>query len=67
MNQPHLAESWEYAWPAARWRRYLRAQFESGFSRPFVASLDGVDRGYANCTGQQRIPLLLDMSMIPTI
>jgi hypothetical protein len=46
MNRPHLAESWEYAWPAARWRRCLRAQLESGFSRPFVASLDGVDRGY---------------------
>lgn len=46
MNRPHLAESWEYAWPAARWRRYLRAQLDSGFSRPFVASLDGVDRGY---------------------
>ena len=46
MNRPHLAESWEYAWPAPRWRRYLRAQLDSEFSRPFVASLDGVDRGY---------------------
>lgn len=46
MNRPHLAESWEYAWPAARWRRYLRAQLESSFSRPFMASLDGVDHGY---------------------
>jgi RimJ/RimL family protein N-acetyltransferase len=46
MNRPHLAESWEYAWPAARWRRYLRAQLESGFSRPLMASLDGVDHGY---------------------
>ncbi|MFZ1175258.1 MAG: GNAT family N-acetyltransferase [Mycobacterium sp.] len=46
MNRPHLAESWEYAWPAARWHRYLRAQLESSFSRPFMASLDGVDRGY---------------------
>jgi lysine N-acyltransferase len=46
MNRPHLAESWEYAWPAARWRRYLRAQLESSFSRPFVGSLDGVDHGY---------------------
>ncbi|HUH67669.1 MAG TPA: GNAT family N-acetyltransferase [Mycobacterium sp.] len=46
MNRPHLAESWEYAWPAAHWRRYLRAQLESSFSRPFVASLDGVDRAY---------------------
>jgi hypothetical protein len=46
MNRPHLAESWEYDWPAARWRRYLDAQLESGFSRPFIASLDGIDRGY---------------------
>lgn len=46
MNRPHLAESWEYAWPAARWRRYLRAQLESSFSRPFMASLNGVDHGY---------------------
>ena len=46
MNMPHLAESWEYAWPAERWHRYLRAQLDSGFSRPFVASHDGVDRGY---------------------
>ena len=46
MNRPHLAESWEYARPAAWWRRYLRAQLESGFSRPCVGSLDGVDRGY---------------------
>src|ERR1700742_3225845 len=46
MNRPHLVESWEYAWPAERWRRYLQAQLESSFSRPFVASLDGVDHGY---------------------
>jgi lysine N-acyltransferase len=46
MNRPHLAESWEYAWPAARWHRYVRAQLESGFSRPFIATLDGIDRAY---------------------
>jgi len=46
MNRPHLAESWEYARPVAWWRSYLRAQLESGFSRPFVGSLDRVDRGY---------------------
>jgi RimJ/RimL family protein N-acetyltransferase len=46
MSRPHLAESWEYAWPAARWRLYLRAQLARRFSRPFIASLDGVDRGY---------------------
>ncbi|OMC44478.1 GNAT family N-acetyltransferase [Mycobacterium sp. IS-1264] len=46
MNMPHLADSWEYAWPAERWHRYLRAQLDSTFSRPFVASHDGADRGY---------------------
>lgn len=46
MNRPHLAESWECAWPAARWHRYLGAQLEGSFSRPFIATVDGVDRGY---------------------
>jgi lysine N-acyltransferase len=46
MNRPHLAESWEYAWPAARWRRHLRAQLDGSYSRPFIGSLDGVDHGY---------------------
>ena len=46
MNRPHLAESWEYAWPPERWHRYLGAQLDSDFSRPFVAGLDGVDHGY---------------------
>ena len=46
MNRPHLAESWEYAWPVERWRRYLRAQVDGSYSRPFIGSLDGVDRGY---------------------
>jgi RimJ/RimL family protein N-acetyltransferase len=46
MSRPHLVEGWESAWPAERWRRYLAAQLAGGFSRPFVASLDGVDRGY---------------------
>lgn len=46
MNRPHLAQAWESAWPAARWHRYLRAQLEGGFSRPFLAGLDGVDRAY---------------------
>jgi len=46
MNRPHLAESWEYAWPVVRWRRYLRAQLDGSYSRPFIGSLDGVDHGY---------------------
>lgn len=46
MNRPHLAEAWESDWPVAKWHRYLRAQLEGAFSRPLVATLDGIDRGY---------------------
>ena len=46
MSRPHLAEAWESVWPATRWQRYLRAQREGNYSRPFIATLDGVDRGY---------------------
>ena len=46
MSRPHLAEAWESVWPAPRWQRYLRAQLDSDYSRPFIATLDGVDRGY---------------------
>lgn len=46
MSRPHLIEAWESNWPVARWRRYLRAQLEGGFSRPLVATLDGADRAY---------------------
>jgi RimJ/RimL family protein N-acetyltransferase len=46
MNRPHLAQSWEYAWPAARWRHYLRAQLDSAYSRPLLGSLAGEDHGY---------------------
>jgi lysine N-acyltransferase len=46
MNRPFLAAAWEYAWPASRWRRYLRAQLDGSYSRPFFASLDGQDHAY---------------------
>ncbi|OBG46516.1 siderophore biosynthesis protein [Mycobacterium alsense] len=46
MNRPALAEAWEYNWPAERWHRYLRAQLDSSYSRPFFASLDGQDHAY---------------------
>src|SRR5689334_21056984 len=46
MSRPHLAQAWESNWPVARWHRYLRAQLEGGFSRPLVATLDGIDRAY---------------------
>ena len=46
MNRPHLAESWEYDWPPARWQRYLRAQLDGEYSRPFICSFRGGDFGY---------------------
>jgi RimJ/RimL family protein N-acetyltransferase len=46
MNMPHLVETWESAWPVGRWRNYLRAQLAGNYSRPFVGSMDGQDRGY---------------------
>ncbi|OBH48556.1 GNAT family N-acetyltransferase [Mycobacterium mantenii] len=46
MSRLHLVEAWESNWPVARWRRYLQAQLEGEFSRPLIATLDGVDRAY---------------------
>jgi RimJ/RimL family protein N-acetyltransferase len=41
MNRPHLAEAWEYDWPPPRWQRYLRAQLDGQYSRPFIGSFRG--------------------------
>jgi lysine N-acyltransferase len=46
MNRPHLAEAWEYDWPPQRWRRYLRAQLDGEYSRPFIGSFRGAPFGY---------------------
>lgn len=46
MNRPHLAETWEYDWPPERWRRYLRAQLDGEYSRPFICSFRGDDFAY---------------------
>ncbi|HEX5256408.1 MAG TPA: GNAT family N-acetyltransferase [Mycobacterium sp.] len=46
MNRPHLAATWEYDWPVARWRNHLRAQVDGAYSRPLILSIQGVDRAY---------------------
>src|SRR6478735_583750 len=46
MNRPHLAEAWEYDWPVERWHRHLQAQLDGTYSRPLIASLNGVPGGY---------------------
>ena len=46
MNRPHLVEAWEYDWPPSRWHRYLSAQLDGEYSRPFIGSFRGKDFGY---------------------
>lgn len=46
MNRPHLAATWEYDWPVARWRNHLRAQVDGAYSRPLILSINGLDRAY---------------------
>jgi RimJ/RimL family protein N-acetyltransferase len=46
MNRPHLVEAWEYDWPPERWRRYLGAQLDGEYSRPFICSFRGGDFAY---------------------
>ncbi|CAM2784173.1 acetyltransferase [Mycobacterium intermedium] len=46
MSRPHLAEAWEYVWPVSRWWRYLRAQLDGSYSRPFIAQIDANNHGY---------------------
>ncbi|ORA75009.1 acetyltransferase [Mycolicibacter kumamotonensis] len=46
MNRPHLAATWSYDYPADEWRRHLEIQFEGGYSRPYVFSIDGRPMGY---------------------
>jgi lysine N-acyltransferase len=46
MNRPHLVEAWEYDWPAPRWQRYLQAQLDGEYSRPFIGSFRGAPFGY---------------------
>ncbi|OBG40250.1 GNAT family N-acetyltransferase [Mycolicibacter heraklionensis] len=46
MNRPHLAETWESAWPPERWHAYLSAQVNGSYSRPLIVSRNGQDGGY---------------------
>ena len=46
MNRPHLVEAWEYDWPPPRWHRYLSAQLDGQYSRPFIGSFRGAPFGY---------------------
>ncbi|MHA7652711.1 GNAT family N-acetyltransferase [Mycobacterium sp. ML4] len=46
MSRPHLRRGWAQAWPAARWREYLRTQLDGTYCRPFIGSIAGHDHGY---------------------
>jgi RimJ/RimL family protein N-acetyltransferase len=46
MYRPHLVEAWEYDWPPARWQRYLQAQMDGEYSRPFIGYFRGMPIGY---------------------
>jgi RimJ/RimL family protein N-acetyltransferase len=46
MSRPHLERSWGQAWPASRWREYLRTQLAGTYCRPFIGSIDEHDHGY---------------------
>lgn len=47
MAQPHLSETWEQPWPVEKWRADSQARLDSGYSRPLIFSIDGVEVGYA--------------------
>jgi RimJ/RimL family protein N-acetyltransferase len=46
MNRPHLAEAGEYDWTPLRGHRYLSAQLEGEYSRPFIASFQATPFAY---------------------
>lgn len=46
MNRPHLAETWEYAWPVSRWRQHIDAQLEGTYSLPLIGTLRGAECAY---------------------
>jgi RimJ/RimL family protein N-acetyltransferase len=46
MSRDLLIHTWNSAWPADRWRRYLAAQLDSDFSRPLMLSYEETTVGY---------------------
>ncbi|OHV28579.1 MULTISPECIES: GNAT family N-acetyltransferase [Pseudofrankia] len=46
MSRDLLIHTWNSAWPAQRWGRYLRAQLDSDFSRPLMLSYEDTTVGY---------------------
>ncbi|KXT58320.1 GNAT family N-acetyltransferase [Gordonia sp. PS3] len=44
--RPHLVQTWEQEWSAARWRDDARYRLDGDYSRPIIFSRKGVDVGY---------------------
>ncbi|ALR12369.1 N6-hydroxylysine acetyltransferase [Mycobacteroides saopaulense] len=44
--RPHLVETWEQAWPAARWREDSAYRLAGHYSLPCILSVDGAEVGY---------------------
>ncbi|OHU18184.1 acetyltransferase [Mycobacteroides franklinii] len=44
--RPHLVETWEQPWSAARWHEDSSYRLAGHYSRPCILSVDGVEVGY---------------------
>ncbi|MUM17179.1 acetyltransferase [Mycobacterium sp. CBMA271] len=45
--RPHLVETWEQAWSAARWQEDSSYRLAGAYSLPCILSVDGIEVGYA--------------------
>lgn len=46
MSLPHLAETWQQAWPMERWMSHLEAQLAGTYSVPAIVLWEGAPVGY---------------------
>ena len=46
MNEPHVAEFWEQAWPPERWAAAIAGQLAGDYSRPYLVSRDAEPLAY---------------------
>ncbi|PRQ10959.1 N-acetyltransferase [Corynebacterium sp. 13CS0277] len=46
MQRPHLVETWEQPWPAARWREDWEAKLGTPYAIPLILHREGTPAGY---------------------
>lgn len=46
MALPHLARTWDQAWPATQWAAVSRARLAGDYSVPLLFTIDGAEAGY---------------------